>query len=288
MTPPRSMQVAPRVAAALSAAERADSRRRLGVFAALLCVLAAVAGCATTRTTPYLVSANGIGVGVVSPAKSETAIVASNWIDAEGSALEGMRNVPGGVYTPLAPLALIFAPFALAADTAQCDQKLEAAYPGLAQKFSEIVQREFSAAEVQDQFVAVLQQGTSVPIAREEIFLGKSEAAGEQQLLAAAAQHARAHLFVVEISAVSAQPFGKKGCDSWKVWARMRFQLWKVADRKLVLSFSPGYPQPFVTGPLSEIKSVFDEPGALRSRLVPTYEAAARAFSNRAMFQLPP
>jgi hypothetical protein len=188
---------------------------------------------------------------------------------------------------PLGPLGLIAAPFALASDTAACDQKLEAAYPGLAQKFSEIVQREFSAAEVQDQFVAVLQEGTSVPIAREEIFFGKSEAAGEQQLLAAAVRDAWAHLFVVEISGVSAQPFGK-GCDSWKVWARMRFQLWKVADRKLVLSFSPGYPQPFVTGPLSEIKSVFDEPGALRARLVPTYEATARAFFYRAMFQLPP
>jgi hypothetical protein len=231
------------------------------------------------------VSADGIGVGVVSPPKSETAIVSSNWIDAEGPALEGTKKAFGG---PLGPLGLLVAPFALASDAAVCDQKLEAAYPGLAQKFSEIVQREFSAAEVQDQFVAVLQQGTSVPIAREDIFFGKSEAAGEQQLLAAAAQHARAHLFVVEISAVSAQPFGKKGCDSWKVWPRMRLQLWKVADRKLVLSLSSGYPQPFVTGSLSEIKSVFDEPGALRARLMQTYESAAREFSNRAMFQLPP
>jgi hypothetical protein len=198
-----------------------------------------------------------------------------------------MRNVPGGVYTPLAPLALLFAPFAMASDTAECDQKLAAAYPGLAQNFSEIVQREFSAAEVQDKFVAVLQESTKAPLAREEIFYGNDTAAGERQLLAAAAQHARAHLFLVEISGVSAQPYGK-GCDSWKVWPRMRFQLWEVDDRKLVLSFSSGYPQPFVTGPLSEIRSVFDEPGALRARLLPTYDAAARAFSNRAMFKLPP
>ena len=285
MTLSSSTQVAPRVAVTLSAAERVNARSRIGILAALLGALAAVAGCATTtRPTPYLVSADGIGVGVVSPPKSETAIVSSNWIDAGGPAIEGTKHVFGG---PLGPLGLIVAPFALASDTAACDQKLEAAYPGLAQKFSEIVQREFSAAEVQDQFVAVLQQGTSVPIAREEILFGKSETAGEQQLLAAAAQHARAHLFVVEISGVSAQPFGK-GCDSWKVWARMRFQLWKVADRKLVLSFSSGYPQPFVTGPLSEIKSVFDEPDVLRSRLMPTYEAAARAFFYRAMFQLTP
>lgn len=253
--------------------------------AALLAALAVVAGCATSPSTPYRMSADGIGVGVVSLPKSETAIVSSNWIDAEGPAIEGTKKTFGG---PLGPLGMIFAPFALSADVAACDQKLEAAYPGLAQKFSEIVQREFSAVEVQDKFVAVLQEGTKVPLARAEIFYGSDAAAGEQQLLAAAAQHAQAHLFVVEISGVSAQPFGKKGCDSWKVWVRMRFQLWRVADRKLVLSFSSGYPQPFVTGPLSEIKPAFDEPGALRSRLLPTYEAAARDFSNRAMFQLSP
>jgi hypothetical protein len=251
--------------------------------AALLGALVA-AGCATTAPTPYLVSADGIGVGVVSTPKSETAMVTSNLIDAEGPALEGTRKAFGG---PLGPLGLLVAPFALASDAAVCDQKLEAAYPGLAQKFSEIVQREFSAAEVQDTFVAVLQESTKAPLAREEIFYGNDAAAGARQLLAAAAQHAKAHLFLVEISGVSAQPYGK-GCDSWKVWPRMRFELWEVADRKLVLSFSSGYPQPFVTGPLSEIKSVFDEPGALRSRLLPTYDAAARAFSNRAMFQLPP
>lgn len=255
-----------------------------GVLAALLCALAAVAGCATTKPTLYLVSADGIGVGAMSPPKSETGIVASNWVDAEGPAIEGTKNIFGG---PLGPLGLIVAPFALANDAAQCFQKLEAAYPGLSQKFSDIVQREFSAADVQDQLVAVLQEGTSVPISREEISFGNDETAGERQLLAQAAQHARAHLFMVEISGVSLQPFGK-GCDSWKVWAKMRFQLWKVADKKLVLSFSSGYPPPFVTGPLSEMKPVFDEPGALRSRLMPTYEAAARAFSYRAMFQLPP
>ena len=252
-------------------------------LAALLAAL--VTGCATTKPAPvYLLSPDGIGVAILAPPPSKAAVVESNLVDAEGPAAGGMRNVFGG---PLVPLGLIIAPFALAADASVCDQKLGAAYPGLPGKLSEVGRREFSPADVQDQFVAVLQESTSVPVAREEVFLGNDEGAGEEQLLAAAAKHARAHLFLVEISSVNVQPFGK-GCDSWKIWAKMQIQLWKVADRKLVLSFSPGYPSPFVTGPLSDLRRVLDEEGALHSRLKPTYEEAARMFLNRAMFQLPP
>ena len=180
----------------------------------------------------------------------------------------------------------MIAPFALAADASTCDQKLGAAYPGLPGNDSQIGQREYSPADVRDQFVAVLQEGTSVPIAREEIFLGSDAGAGEQELLAAAAKHGRSHLFLVEISRLSIQPYGK-GCDSWTIWARMRIQLWKVAERKLVLSFSSGYPPPFATGSLSDLRPVLDEEGALHSRLQPTYEETARKFLNRGMFQLP-
>jgi hypothetical protein len=264
--------------------KRASAWIRPGLFAACVGSLGAVVACATTKSAPYLVSPDGIGVAIVAPSQADTGVVTSNWIDAEGSTLGGTRNVFGG---PLGPLGALAAPFALASDSAECDQKLRAAYPELPGKASEIAKREFSPADVQDQFIAVLQRRTSIPIAREAIIFGNDEAAGERHLLAVASQHARAHLFVVEISSVSIQPFGK-GCDAWKVWAKMRIQLWRVADRKLVLSFSPGYPQPFVTGSLSEVKSVFDEPGALRSRLMPTYEATASMFFYRAMFQLPP
>lgn len=69
---------------------------------------------------------------------------------------------------------------------------------------------------------------------------------------------------------------------------RLSVELWRVNDRNLVLAFWFGYPQPFVAAPLSEMKSVFDEPGALRARLRSTYEEAARTFSNRVKFQFPP
>ena len=179
-------------------------------------IVLCMGGCATTSTRPYLLSPDGIGVAILSPPPAKAAVVESNLVDAEGPAAGGMRNGFGG---PLVPLGLIIAPFALAADASVCDQKLDAAYPGLPERISEIGQREFSPADVQDQFVAVLQEGTSVPVAREEIFLGNDKGAGEQQLLAAAAKYARAHIFIVEISSVSLQPFGK-GCDSWKIWAK--------------------------------------------------------------------
>jgi len=257
---------------------------RPAIFAVCVGALATLAACATSRSAPYLLSPDGIGVAILTPPHADTAVVTSNWVDAEGSTIAGMRKTFGG---PLGSLGLLLEPFALASDTAECDQKLRAAYPDLAEKASGIVEREFFAADVQDQFIAVLQRSTSIPITREEILFDNAAADGERQLLATASEHARGHLFVVEISNVSIQPFGK-GCDAWKVWARMRIQLWRVADRKLLLSYSPGYPQPFVTGSLSEVKSVFDEPGVLRSRLIPTYEATANMFLYRALFQLPP
>ena len=99
-------------------------------------------------------------------------------------------------------------------------------------------------------------------------FYESDKTAWEQQPLAAAAQHARAHLFLVEIENISVSPAGNES-DSWGVRAAMRIELWRIADRKLVFNFSFGAPgsRP-VTGPLSEMKSIFDEPGALRSRLV--------------------
>ena len=247
----------------------------------LLCLSVTFAGCATKAPTPYLLSSAGIGVAVISPLASEIGVVESNLVDASGSAAEAMKKIS------LGPLGLFVAPFALGGDVAECDRKLLKAYPGLRERAPAIVQREFFPSDVQDQFVAVLQESTSIPIAHSEIVSGRDRAAGVDQLLSAAAQHSLAHLFVVEVANVSVRPFGK-GCDSWKVWPKMSVELWRVGDRNLVLAFSFGYPQPFVAAPLSEMKSVFDEPGALRTRLRSTYEDAARTFSNRAMFQWSP
>lgn len=263
-------------------------------LATLLVAVALVAGCATTKPEPpYRVATADIAVAVTSPPKSKLAIGPSA---AQQGLIEGAMAAGQGAAF-LGPLVILIAPFTAAygaAVGASCDQKLEAAYPDLSGKFSEIVEREFSAEDVQDQFVTVLQHKTSVFIARGEILNGNDNGAIEQQSLATAAQHVQAHLFIVEISSVGIQPAGEE-CDSWEVGVRMRIQLWRVEDRKLVLSapISPGPRFPgrralFVQSPLSELRSVFDVPGALRSRLAPTFEAAASLFVNQAKFLLPP
>ena len=267
--------------------ECTTSLSKLHAFTALGAI-ALLTGCATTKPAPpYLVSPDGIGVAVTSLPKSELTTVPS----AVRSELIGGAMAAGQGAAFLGPLVLLLAPFTAAygaAHGARCDQNLDAAYPGLSEKFSAIVQREFTLEDVQDQVVAVLQQHTSVPIAREEILYDSDKAALEQQALALAAQHTRAHLFVVEIENVSVSPAGKE-CDSWGVRAAMRIQLWRVADRKSIFNFSFGGPSSRpVTGPLSEMRSIFDEPGALRSRLVPLFEATANTLFYRPTFQLPP
>ena len=263
-------------------------------LATLLLALALVAGCATTKPEPpYPLARADIAVAVISPLKSKLATGPSA---AQRGLAEGAM-APGKGAAILGPLVFLIAPFTAAygaAVGASCDQKLEAAYPGLSGKFPEIVEREFSPQEAQDQFVRVLQHKTSVFIARGEILSGNDNAAIEQQSLATAAQHAQAHLLIVEISSVGIQPTGEE-CDSWEVGARMRIQLWRVEDRKLVLSTSispgprfPGRASLFVQGRLSELRSVFDVPGVLRSRLVPTFEAAASLFFDHAKLLLPP
>jgi len=247
----------------------------------VLCLSVTFSGCATRVPKLYQLSPAGIGLAVRAPPPSEIGIVESNLVDASGSAQATLKDFG------LGPFGLIVAPFALGADTAECDRKLLAAYPGLPDKSTVIFQREFFPPDVQDQFIAVLQESTSIPIAHAEIISGRDTAASVDQLLAAARQRSLAHIFVVEIANVSVRPYGK-GCDSWKVWPKMNVELWRVNDRNLVLAFSFGYPQPFLAAPLSEMKSVFDEPGALRARLRSTYEEAARTFSNRATFQFPP
>jgi len=250
-------------------------------------VALSVSGCATTQPQPYLVSPDGIGVAVASVPKSELGHVTN----ASGSgAIQGAMAAGAGAAF-LGPLALLVAPFtavAAAIEGASCDRKLDTAYPSLSEKFSDIVQREVSLEDVQDQFIAVLQPHTSVRIARAEILYDGDQASREQQLVAVAARNAQAHLILVEIDHISFSLTGSE-CASWRVYVTMRIQLWSVPDRKRVFYFNPAVAgHLFVTGSLSEIKASFDEPGAVRKALAPVFETAANTFFWRAKFQLPP
>jgi hypothetical protein len=258
-----------------------------GFAVTIILVALCMGGCATTQPRPYLLSPDGIGVAVTSVPKSELGGVPNA---SRNEAVQGaMAAGAGAVF--LGPLVLLVAPFTAAygaAHGASCDQKLEAAYPGLSEKFSEIVQREVSLEDVQDQFIAVLQPHTSVRIAKGEILYDGDKASREQELVAAAARNAQAHLILVEINSISVVVVGDE-CESWWMEVRMRIQLWSVVDRKRVLYFDPAVAgHLLVKGSLSEMRATFDEPGAIRKALVPMFETAANTLRWRANFQLPP
>jgi hypothetical protein len=163
----------------------------------------------------------------------------------------------------LGPLAILLVPFTAAwgaAEGASCDQQLDAAYPGLLEKFPVIVDRELSLQDMQDQLVARLQEHTSGTIGAEEIRFGSDIAANKQQLLALAAEHGRAHIFLIEVSGVTLEMIGS--CE-WLVRPRFWIELWRVGDRKLVRTFANSY-HPLWRGSLSDLSSILDRPGALR------------------------
>ena len=245
--------------------------------------LTIMSGCATTKPAPYALSSESIGVAVASLPKTKLATVES----AAGSGFISGAAAAGKGAAFLGPLVILLAPFTAAwgaAEGVSCDQKVAAAYPGLLEKFPGIVERELSLEDLQDQFVGHMQKYTSAPVSAEEIRYGNDNAANEQQILVTAAEHGRAHLFLIGVSGVAFEAKGSE-CSAWQVRPRFGVQLWRVADRKLVFSFSPRAALP--SGSLLNLSSVLDEPGALRSQLGPTYDAAAADLLLRGGFSLP-
>jgi hypothetical protein len=268
--------------------ERVGAQSRLVALAAFLSPLAVVAGCASTRPAPYALSPGGIGVAVISAPQSEIATQGN--IVAEGAAKgfgTGLGAVGGPWAGPAIVLGLFIAPFTMAygaAQGAQCEKKFNAAYPRLSEKFPVVVQREISPADMQDQFAIVLRSSTAVPIVELETPTDTDDGGREQQLFVAAAQRDIGNLFLVNIHEISLEPEGSD-CDSWRITVHMRVKLWSIADHKVVL-----YPQsgnPYVQGPLSELKSVLDESGALNSRFVPNFKLAAENMLDVRRIQLP-
>jgi len=255
-------------------------------LAGLLGALCLVAGCATTRPAQYLLSSGGIGVAVVAPPATELATITNQaGIGFVGGLVAPTSLAQAGLVG--AALGVVIAPFTAAygaAHGAECEQKLSAAYPGLSEKYGAIVQREFSPTDVQDQFIAVLRKRTAETVEAVQFSPDTGDADHEEQLLRAAALQGLPHLFVIEIQGVRIG--SARDCDWWVVRMAMVTQLWNVADRKLVLY--PHALSPYVTGRLTEMKSVFDDPGVLHARLVPNFEIAAEIMLDDHRFALPP
>ena len=260
---------------------------KLRVFAAVLGVLALMAGCATTRPDPYPLSSGRIGVALASAPHAELATVKN--VVGDG-AVEGLRPAFSGGVPGALVIGPLVAPFTVAygaARGAACQQELDVAYAGLSEKYAEIVQREFSLSDLQRQFVAMLRERTWAPVVEVEAPYGDDSADRQQQLLLSAAQRGLEHLFVVKIQNVRIEADFEGDCDILQEAFRTSIgQLWGVADRKLVIDGKLG--APFAYGKVSELKSVLDEPGALHARLVSILEAAATRLLYDSRFLFPP
>ena len=71
---------------------------------------------------------------------------------------------------------------------------------------------------------------------------------------------------------------------------KMQIGLWRVADQKLVLRPTVDvrkWTQPYVTVTLQQLEPVLDDPGVLRTRLAPVFEAAATNLADFGGFDLP-
>jgi len=268
----------------------ATAMSNLRVLSAFLCALSLLTGCATTRPGRYFLRPGAIGVAVISAPTADLATVKRFADD----------GLVGGLIAPLAlgPLGVFVWPFVAPITTVvgvtrgtTCDQRLDAAYPNLPEKYVEIVQREFSLADAQDQFAVALRKLTAAPIVEVAAPHGVDDAVRQQQLLATAAQRALGHLFLVKIVSIRLEPDLDNHCDSWKVSINMGIELWNVTDRKLMHHGPLGYGKfgaPFVKGQWSELELVLDEPGALHARLMPVFDAAGTSLIYESSFLLPP
>lgn len=247
-------------------------------------MVALVAGCATgKREDAYALPSDPIGVAVTSTPNRDLARVQS----AAGIGFLSGAIAPGKGAEILGPMAILLAPFTAAygaAEGASCDQKIDAAFPGLSVKFPVIVQRELSLEDLQDQLVGRLQNYTSAPVARDDIRDRGESAASAQQLVAAAAEDGQANLFLIEVSSVTIGPWPPGHCDQWRIIVRFAVQLWRVADRKLMRSFSEGAA---IIGSPENLRSVLEAPGELRSQLAPKFAQAAERVILSGKLELP-
>src|SRR5437879_6443012 len=105
----------------------------------------------------------------------------------------------------------------------------------------------------------------------------------ERRLLEAAASQSLTYVLIVEIPRVEMIPMDRD-CNSWTVRVPMEIGLWSVVDRKLVLRTQS---TPSVRSQLDNLKVLFDEPGALRTRFVIDFGVAAENVIYAQRFELP-
>jgi len=252
-------------------------------FAAVVCALV-LSGCATTGRTPVqLVPSRGIGIAVISRSPAEMTVAGPSAAHGEHAGGPGGGTAPGAALLGLLllPVEAIYA----VAWSAQCQQTLDSVYPDISNRFPGIVEREIKLEDMREAFVNTFQRRTSAPIVRLESSPTAEAASREQRPFAEAAAQALAYLLVVTPHYFGLGP-SDKDFAQWAVGTGLDVSLWSVADRKLVAG--PLRTGPYVNVQLSDLRSLLDEPGLLRTRLAPNFEVAAGNILEQQRFILAP
>jgi hypothetical protein len=169
--------------------------------------------------------------------------------------------------------------------SAQCQQRLDSVYPDASGRLPSVVEREVALEDLRKAFIQTFQRRTGVPIVPLESSPTVEAASREHQLFALAAEHALAYLLLVKPHYVGLGPLDND-CAQWAVGTSLDVWLWSVAERKLVAG--PLRTGPYANVQLDDLKSLLDEPGALRTRLAPNFEISAGDILEQHKFFLPP
>lgn len=262
------------------------------VAAASIGALLAVTGCATTPpSSSYALAPGGIGVSVIS--QSPTTIPVD--VSSTGKVPTERTRVSLSGWGYFGPGALLLAPFALAyaavsdaargaAQSAQCDAKLKAAYPDASTRFHDVLQREFMLQDLQQGFVGAVQKHSDAEVIALSSPVDSLDVPSAQQVLNTAAHRRLAYLLFVEVLSADLAPLDVD-CDQWAFRVSLRVSLWSIADGKRVAG--PLFTYPYVNARLAALRTMMEETGALRARLAPNFELAADDIIDQRRFVLP-
>ncbi len=271
------------------------SYRLLRYFVILIFIgtfLAALAGCATTSRPPSNAqSYPDVGISIVSR-PPDTLLVSIGGTFKSTTESSGSIGFPKG-WESFGPGALLLVPFALAydalrspvkaeSDPHQCEAKLNSNYPQAAVIIRDAVQREFVPDDVLLGFIdAPKHPSRKFVVVTSQI--EPRDAPATQQLLDAAAHRGLARLLVIEVLSAELVPLNA-GCEQWALSVGLRVSLWNIADGKRI--GGPVLAYPYVNADLSNLQTVMEEPGAIRSSLALKFRyVAGDIFAHGLLFR---
>jgi len=267
-------------------------RLRIRPCSALTVVTFFLNGCAIPVRPPepdYRLSAGRIGIAVES-LEPEDVPTAGNY--AGKGALGGAFAPLSLVYLGPAGLAagILLSPFTAAygaAKAGSCGQKFTDAYPPLADKIGDIVEREFRRADIADVLAVELRKHTSTYVTTLEMPPPAGDEDHTRKLLSTASQGDLGYVFVIKPT-IHIKPTGDK-CEQGKIGVQFKVTLWNVAEARPIglrpkLSAWRGQD---VTVAFNDLATLLDEPAALRSRFMPLFESWASDLYYHGGFDLP-